>query len=63
MKSVEDDKSSGHKKTEGDPKEENITLEIETTDATKTTGEEIEELRFFTRHIGGGELNEKMFLY
>jgi hypothetical protein len=56
MKFAKDDGFSGHEKTEGNPKEQNITLE---TEATKATGEEMEELGFFTRHIGGDELNEK----
>jgi hypothetical protein len=51
--------SSGHEKIEGDPKGQNNTLETEATEATQTTSEEMGELEFFMRHIGGGELNEK----
>ena len=59
MKSAKGDVSLGHEKTEGDPKEQNITLETEAVEATRTTGEEMEQLGVFTRHISGGDLNEK----
>jgi hypothetical protein len=42
MKSAKGDVSLGHEKTEGDPKEQNITLETEAVEATQTTGEEME---------------------
>ena len=31
----------------------------DTTEPTQNTGEEVDELDFFVRHLGGGELNDK----
>jgi hypothetical protein len=31
----------------------------DTTEPTQTTCEEVDELGFFVRHLGGGELNDK----
>jgi hypothetical protein len=61
-KTVEGDISSGHKKAKEEPKEQNVTLGIDTAEATQTTGKEIDELWFFMRHIGGSELSDKVDL-
>jgi hypothetical protein len=58
-KFVEDDGYSGHEKAEEEPKEQSITLGTDANEATQTTDEEMDELRFFMRHIGGGELSDK----
>jgi hypothetical protein len=54
--------SSGHEKAGEEPKEPNVIVGADTAEATQTTGEEIDELGFFTRHIGGGELSDKEVL-
>jgi hypothetical protein len=51
--------SSRHEKVEGELKEAYLTLEIDADEPTQTTEEEIDELGFFVRHLGGGELNGK----
>lgn len=35
----------------------NLTLGKDTTEPAQTTGEEVDELGFFVRHLGGGELD------
>lgn len=57
-KSDEGDESSRRERIEGQ-REQNATLETEVAEAIQTTREDIKELGFFTRHISGGELNEK----
>jgi hypothetical protein len=42
-----------------EPKEPNLTLRTDATDPTQTTCEDIDELSFFVRHLGEGELSEK----
>jgi hypothetical protein len=58
-KTTEGGGSSGHERVEGEPKETNLTLETDAAEPTQTTGEEIDELYFFMRHLGGGEQSEK----
>jgi hypothetical protein len=58
IKSTEDDGTLGHEKTE-EPKEQNIAIGADVAEATQTTGEEMDELGFFMRHNGGGELDDK----
>jgi hypothetical protein len=40
-------------------KDLNLTLGKDTTEPTQTTGEDVDELGFFARHLGGGELDDK----
>jgi hypothetical protein len=40
-------------------KEPKLTLGEDVTEPTQTTGEEIDELGFFVKHLGGGELSDK----
>jgi hypothetical protein len=37
-------------------------LEKDAAEATQTKGEEVEDLCFFVRHLGGGELDDKEHL-
>jgi hypothetical protein len=61
-KSAKGGGSSGHEKVEGEPEEPSLTARTDTAIATQTTGEEIDELGFFVRHLGGGKLNDKEVL-
>jgi hypothetical protein len=58
-KIVDSDESLGHEKAKEEPKEQNLTLGTDVVEATQTTGEEIDELGFFMRHIGGGGMSDK----
>jgi hypothetical protein len=58
-KTVEGDGSLRHKKAKEETKEQNVTLGIDVVEAPQTTDKEIDELGFFMRHIGGGNLGDK----
>jgi hypothetical protein len=58
-KTAERCRSSGHEKAKEELKESNLILEKDVAEATQTTGEEVDEIGFFMRHLGGGELDDK----
>jgi hypothetical protein len=58
-KAIEGGGSSGHEKAEEEAKEPSFALGIDTVDPTQSSGEEIDELGFFVRHLGEGELSDK----
>jgi hypothetical protein len=51
--------SLGHEKAEGEP---SFALGTDIVEHTQSTSEEMDELGFFLRHLGGEELNEKKSL-
>lgn len=58
-KTAEGGRTSGHEKTEGEP---SFVLGTDTVEPTQSTGEEMNELEFFFRHLGGEELSEEKAL-
>lgn len=58
-KTAEGGRTSGHEKTEGEP---SFVLRTDTVEPTQSTGEEMNELEFFLRHLGGEELSEEKAL-
>jgi hypothetical protein len=51
--------SLGHEKAKIELKEPNPILENDAAEATQTTSEEVDNLVFFMRHLGGAELDDK----
>jgi hypothetical protein len=49
----------GHEKVEREPKEPSFALGTDIVDPTQYSGEEMDGLWFFVRHLGGGELSDK----
>ena len=58
-KTTEGGGSSRHEKAERELKRSSLALEKDATEATQTTGEEVEDFRFFVRHLDGGKLDDK----
>jgi hypothetical protein len=58
-KTTEGGRSSRHEKAEEGVKEPSFALGTDIVQPTQSTGEEIDELGFFMRHLGDGELSDK----
>jgi hypothetical protein len=55
-KTAKGGRSSGHEKAKKELKESNLILEKDVVKATQNTGEEVDEIGFFVRHLGGVNL-------